>query len=252
MATLADYINNAINGAASSFGIPADYLRRLAVIESANDPNARNPSGASGLFQFMPGTAADYNLSNPFDPVASAYAAAAYTRDSYNSLMSALGRAPTSSELYLAHQQGRGGAVALLSAAPGTSAVDALAPLYGGNRNRALQAVIQNAGQAEMSAAAFATHVQEYYLGGNLGTEGAASPIFTASGYAGAPVSGGGSLTTVPATDSTISIDPSVAAAGGNWFLRGVIIVLGFIFVGVGLSMFREKAVVVLKEAVRA
>ncbi len=42
-------------------GLPDD-LKYVAVIESALDPNAVSPAGAAGLWQFMPGTAADYGL----------------------------------------------------------------------------------------------------------------------------------------------------------------------------------------------
>jgi hypothetical protein len=38
--------------------------------ESGFDPNAGSPAGAQGIAQFMPGTAAAYGLTNPFDPVA--------------------------------------------------------------------------------------------------------------------------------------------------------------------------------------
>ena len=38
--------------------------------ESDFDPNAGSPAGAQGIAQFMPGTAASYGLTNPFDPVA--------------------------------------------------------------------------------------------------------------------------------------------------------------------------------------
>ena len=38
--------------------------------ESGFDPNVGSPAGAQGIAQFMPGTAASYGLTNPYDPVA--------------------------------------------------------------------------------------------------------------------------------------------------------------------------------------
>jgi soluble lytic murein transglycosylase-like protein len=38
--------------------------------ESNFNPNAVSPSGAQGIAQFMPATAAAYGLDDPFDPVA--------------------------------------------------------------------------------------------------------------------------------------------------------------------------------------
>jgi soluble lytic murein transglycosylase-like protein len=36
-------------------------------VESHFNPFARSPAGAQGIAQFMPGTAAAYGLTNPFD-----------------------------------------------------------------------------------------------------------------------------------------------------------------------------------------
>jgi len=38
--------------------------------ESGFDPNVGSPAGAQGIAQFMPGTAASYGLTDPYDPVA--------------------------------------------------------------------------------------------------------------------------------------------------------------------------------------
>lgn len=96
--------------------LPAGYLARIRSIESANGQNTFNPkSGAAGDFQFIPSTARQYGLKDPYDLNQSADAAARFTRDNANYLQKALGREPTAAELYLAHQQGAGGAVKLLS-----------------------------------------------------------------------------------------------------------------------------------------
>lgn len=46
----------AIGWAAARWGVDYGWLLRVATCESGLNPNAYNPSGASGLFQFMPGT----------------------------------------------------------------------------------------------------------------------------------------------------------------------------------------------------
>lgn len=93
------------------YGLPPGYLRGVAKIESGLNPSARNPkSTAKGLFQFIDGTAKQYGLANPMDPVASTDAAARLARDNAKRLAAVLKRAPTKGELYVAHQQGAGGA----------------------------------------------------------------------------------------------------------------------------------------------
>lgn len=140
---------------AAAGGADAPVLRRIAMLESAGDPSAVNPSGASGLFQFMPATAAETGLANPFDPEASAVAAAKLLRRNRAHLSASLGRAPDGAELYLAHQQGAAGATALMGD-PDANVVDALATAYGGDRRRATAAVVQNGGRTTMTAGAFA------------------------------------------------------------------------------------------------
>ena len=62
-------------------GLPPGFLHAVSQVESGGNPNAVSPKGAEGAFQFMPGTARQYGLANPFDPVASAYAAGRMFRD---------------------------------------------------------------------------------------------------------------------------------------------------------------------------
>jgi hypothetical protein len=97
------------------YGLPAGYLARTAQIESGGDPNARNPnSSAGGLFQFIDSTARQYGI-DKFDPAQATDGAARLAADSAQHLRGVLGREPTAGELYLAHQQGAGGAAKLLS-----------------------------------------------------------------------------------------------------------------------------------------
>jgi hypothetical protein len=118
------------------YALPEGYLDRTAGVESSYNPDAKNPnSSAGGLFQFIDGTARQYGLKNKFDPVEATDAAARLARDNATALRNALGRDPTAGELYLAHQQGAGGAIKLLSNpdAPAESIVGgAAARLNGG------------------------------------------------------------------------------------------------------------------------
>lgn len=99
----------------AQYNLPRGYLRRTAEIESSMNPNAQNPrSSAGGLFQFINATAADYGLRNRFNAREATDAASRLARDNANRLRPVLGRDPTGGELYLAHQQGGGGAANLL------------------------------------------------------------------------------------------------------------------------------------------
>jgi soluble lytic murein transglycosylase-like protein len=64
------------------YGLPSGLLRRMAYQESRFNPLARSPVGALGLMQFMPKTAAQFNI-NPLDPVQSIKAAGLYMSQLY-------------------------------------------------------------------------------------------------------------------------------------------------------------------------
>lgn len=120
-------------------GLPAGYLARTAKIESSGNPNAKNPnSSAEGLFQFINSTGRAYGLNSSADkrdPVMASLAAAQLAGENQDYLRDRLGREPTAGELYLAHQQGAGGAASLLANpnAPAASVVGgAAARLNGG------------------------------------------------------------------------------------------------------------------------
>jgi hypothetical protein len=96
--------------------LPQGYLARAAQIESNFNPSAKNPnSSAGGIFQFIDSTARQYGLRNRFDPVEATAAAARLAADNRDFLARRLGREPSAGELYLAHQQGAGGAAKLLA-----------------------------------------------------------------------------------------------------------------------------------------
>jgi len=130
----------------SQYGLPEGYLARTYQIESGGNPNAQNPnSSAGGGFQFIDSTAKAYGLTDKTDLGASADAAARLARDNAAALRGVLGRDPTAAELYLAHQQGGGGASALLSN-PNALAVDVVGA----------DAVRLNGGDPNMTAGEFA------------------------------------------------------------------------------------------------
>lgn len=147
--------------AADRHGVSADYLQRTAQIESGGNPEAKNASGARGLFQFMPDTARQYGLANPNDAGASIDAAARLGRDNSDALAKALGRSPSDAQLYLAHQQGAAGAVALMRGGD-KPAVEALMPLYG-SRAKAAAAITGNGGTADMTAGEFVARQNARY-----------------------------------------------------------------------------------------
>lgn len=139
-------IKAVIAQAAQRHGVDEHALTETARLESGFNPSAQNSaSSAGGLFQFVDGTARQYGLANKLDAGASADAAARLMRDNGAALAKALGRAPTAGELYLAHQQGSGGALKLLTT-PFAKAAD----LVGA------EAVRLNGGSPDMLAGDFA------------------------------------------------------------------------------------------------
>lgn len=122
------------------------YYEKLAQIESGGDPNAKNPkSSAKGLFQFTSATAEQYGLDDPTDPVKAREAVEKFTADNASQLQKVLGRTPSDGELYLAHQQGSGGALKLLTN-PDKKAIEVVG----------VDAVINNGGDENMTAKEFA------------------------------------------------------------------------------------------------
>lgn len=148
----------------TAFSSPQGYLSRLAQIESSGDPNAQaRGSSAKGLYQFTDGSWARYGGGgNPFNPQDATAAAVRLTQDNRQGLMRALGREPSPGELYLAHQQGLGGAIKLLSNpnAPAGAVVGA-------------QAVVNNGGDPNMTAGQFANKWISKFEGGKGDITGA-------------------------------------------------------------------------------
>lgn len=140
-------VKSIITDAARRYGQNPDDALRIASVESSFNPSAQNKeSSAGGLFQFVDGTWDKYAPGkSKFDPEANADAGMRLMRDNAKYLTKVLGRAPTAGELYLAHQQGAGGAQLLLEN-PQAKAVDLL-----GSKK-----VLANGGNENMTAAEFA------------------------------------------------------------------------------------------------
>ena len=140
----------AYDAVGQKYGISGSFLLRTHQLEG----NGESPTGAKGPFQFLDPTSKQYGLKNPYDFGAAADAAARLAANNKASLTVALGRPPTDAELYLAHQQGAGGAAALLRN-PDATAADALSASYGGDKAKAATLIRQNGGDPSAPAGAF-------------------------------------------------------------------------------------------------
>jgi len=140
------------------YNLPSGYLARTRQIESAGGKNTYNAdSGAAGDFQFIPSTAKAYGLKNPYDFESAADAAARLAVSNRNVLAKSGIENPSAAQLYLAHQQGAGGATKLLSAGdrPATSVV---------GKN----AVLWNAGNESVTGPGFAQQIMAKFEGTQL------------------------------------------------------------------------------------
>ena len=71
----------ALEAAARRNGLPFAFFTRLIWQESRFDLAARSPAGAQGVAQFMPATAAERGLLDPFEPARALDESAAYLKD---------------------------------------------------------------------------------------------------------------------------------------------------------------------------
>lgn len=91
MLGLSDYYFPIFEKALKSLDIPEE-IKYLPIIESSMNPHAVSRVGATGLWQFMFGTAREYGLNmdnfvdDRKDPIQASYAAATYFRDAYEEL----------------------------------------------------------------------------------------------------------------------------------------------------------------------
>ncbi len=76
-----DTLCRLIERSARANGLPVEFFTRLIWRESSFRSDAVSPKGAQGIAQFMPGTAADRGLADPFDPETALPASAALLAD---------------------------------------------------------------------------------------------------------------------------------------------------------------------------
>jgi hypothetical protein len=69
-----------IDNAADAHDLPRDYFTRLIWRESSFRPHVTSSAGAQGIAQFMPGTAEEQGLDDPFDPELAIPASARYLK----------------------------------------------------------------------------------------------------------------------------------------------------------------------------
>ncbi|MEN6644316.1 MAG: transglycosylase SLT domain-containing protein [Armatimonadia bacterium] len=138
-------------------GLPPNYLETISMLESSGGTNTGSGNKYTGIFQVGPEVAADFGVTPEQlrDPRINAQVAAKLAARNAKLLRARLNREPQPWELYLAHQQGAGGATLLLQN-PDRNAVDVLTAAYSNDRTRAQQAVIQNGGDPRMTAGEFA------------------------------------------------------------------------------------------------
>lgn len=144
----------------AKYRLPQGYLDRLYEIESGRGTNLRSKtSSAKGPFQFTDRTAKAVGLENPDDLAASADAAARLAVQNRTVLQQNGVENPDGKMLYLAHQQGAGGALKLLKAGdePADKAVGA-------------KAVTNNGGDKGDTAKGFVEQIFGKYEGANPDT----------------------------------------------------------------------------------
>ncbi len=147
----------AISAEAQRQGVdPGTALTIWSAEGGVTNPETKNPAApATGIFQFMPGTWADMGGTDQdrLDAKRQVELGVALTKQNNAALAKDLGREPQPWEVYLAHQQGIGGAAALLHADPDANAGDVV-----GN----LKAITLNGGTPGTTAGQFINTIKGY------------------------------------------------------------------------------------------
>lgn len=171
-------IRELISKKALQYGLDPHEMQRFAMIESGGNPKAHNPSGASGIYQFIPGTWKQYGLGKDvFDPEANIDAGMRLAVDTRDFLRAKLGREPTYAEIYMGHQQGMDGSTKLFTN-PDAKAADLVGKA----------AITGNGGKADWTAKQFTDYWRDRY--NNFGGGGASMPGVSGAGAAGVPMPG--------------------------------------------------------------
>lgn len=139
-------IDALLNDVSSKTGVDANTLKVFAAIESGMNPNAKAPtSSAYGLFQFIKSTwntmlnkyGGKYGLNSnasPFDPTANALMGAEYIKENTKAI-SPVKKDVNTTDLYLAHFLGAGGARQFLSSPQSANAAQMMPKAASANHN---------------------------------------------------------------------------------------------------------------------
>ena len=115
-----------IDKVAKETGTDPAVMKTMAYIESRFNDKAHNPSSASGVYQFVNGTAKHYGLSGKqFDAESNTRAYTKLLEDNASALKR-YGIEVTGANLYLAHQQGAGGLKQIMDEASGKGSASAV------------------------------------------------------------------------------------------------------------------------------
>ena len=174
------------------YGLPSGYLARLWQIESASGKAMSTPlSSAKGHFAFTNATAKQYGLKDPNNLIESATAAAKLASDNAKILKSR-GIPVTGPTLYMAHQQGAGGASSVLS---DPSSLAANATSLRAVRNNLPSSMRSAAGT--MTSGQFSDFWKNKYLGITPSKEALAASTAGAAPAAAAPAATPGALESI-------------------------------------------------------
>jgi hypothetical protein len=147
----------AIAGEAQRQGVdPNTALTIWSAEGGVTNPATKNPrSSATGIFQHTSGTWSDLGGTDQdrLDAARQVQLGVALTKQNTDALARDLGRWPQPWEVYFAHQQGIGGATALIQADPNANAGDVV-----GNP----KAIIQNGGTSDMTVGQFTNYIKGY------------------------------------------------------------------------------------------
>ena len=210
---LASASGSTVPGAVGGGGNPADYFSQVRALESGgrNVDNGQG-SGATGPYQFLPGTWAGVAKAHPelgltsagiHDPQQQEVAMRAFTADNAGVLGRALGRPPTPGELYLAHQQGPEGAVGLLTN-PGARASDIVGHA----------AIVGNGGAPDMTAGQFAGMWGSKFGGAPASASAPGTMAYAGAQPARAAAPAVGAMASMMGGDPSAAQRPTVGASG--------------------------------------